>query len=122
VEESHDKKELDTESKIKAEIAITSIPLHFIILNFRQGLEFRHTFRRKHFFRQSFLRVPHIFFSIDVCKPGSWNWPRPYWPWTILRPQNFVFSQGYKIRRPSPNFVTLESYIVCIAMILRRGW
>jgi hypothetical protein len=42
---------------------------------------------------------------------GPSHWQRPFWPWAMPRPRNFVFSLGDEIRRLSPNFVTPYSYI-----------
>jgi hypothetical protein len=51
---------------------------------------------------------------------GSRHCERPFWPWPMFRPQNLVFTLGDEIRRLSPNFVTLESYIGTIDDVKQR--
>jgi hypothetical protein len=63
------------------------------------------------FFHKTFLTSPHTFFSaLKSVQMGPRHWQRPFWPWPMPRPRNFVFSLGDEIRRLSPNFVTPYSY------------
>jgi hypothetical protein len=66
----------------------------------------------KTFFSPNFLNItPHNFSVLKSVQMRPRHWQRPFWPWPMPRPRNFVFSLGDEIRRPSPNFVTHESYI-----------